>query len=314
MNFLVVGFGAIGCRHAQSLLEVEGDNTFIIVEPEESVFESNLIRIGATSMKNKFKYLNSIDLIHHEIDFAVLATSSQPRCEIMKDLIKTGVKKFLVEKVVFQSEDQFDEVINLIQSNNVVARCNFVNRYFSNYSIIKRSFNPSYKFTMVVSGGEFGLGCNALHYIDLFEYLTSEVPKLIFYKIEETTSGNRRGKIYKEFVGILHWQTESGHQLIINSDSKRNGGIEINVQQGGTYHVLNEQSYKHFTFDDVNGFSEEPFDIKGTSKLTARIFTDIVNNRCQLPTIQETKSIHISFFEAINRTLGLANGINCPIT
>jgi predicted dehydrogenase len=135
--------------------------SIFVVEPDRQLYLLNLQKIGFS--EKEITWFNNIDDIPKDIDFAIIATSAGPRFKLTKDLIKNGVKYFLLEKIVFQSESQFNEIIHLIEKNGCAAYCNFVSRYFPNYIDIKNNLNKTSPIKMVVNGGDFGLGCNALH-------------------------------------------------------------------------------------------------------------------------------------------------------
>lgn len=310
-NALCVGFGEIGCRHTQSLLGISPVLNIYVVEPNETIFKENEVRIGAK--EEQLKHVSSIDEIDDQIDFTVIATSAFPRFEIMKQLLNKGVSKFLVEKVVFQSATQFKEIITLLEQKNAQAYCNFVNRYFDNYQEIKSRINEHSVVTMAVLGGEFGLACNALHYVDLFEFLTSKSASLTAHNLSKSNLGNRRGDHYKEVLGQLTWANDSGDSLSILSDENRKGGNEVVITFDNEVNILNEETLRHFR-SGKDLIEDKAFELKYTSNLTKTIYEDITNNSIVLPTIQETESCHIQFFEVINETLGLAPNDICPIT
>ena len=312
INFLVVGFGNMGCRHAQSLLQLASEKTIWVLEPNEIIFFENLKKI--TTNKDQVFRITSLESINFNIDFCVLATSAQPRFDIMKSIIKAGIKRILVEKVVFQSAGQFQEIIHLLNEYEASAWCNFVNRYFPNYLEIKSNRKYDVPLNMNVIGGDFGLGCNALHYVDLFEYLTNKPAKVINKKLTENVSGNRRGEMYKEVLGQILWQTESGDRLFITAEANRNGGNEILIEQDGKIDLLNEENLQHIHYDNVNNFSSKTFSMIYTSTLTQRIYEDILKGIVLLPSIQDTENCHVQLFSAINHSLQININSPCPIT
>lgn len=218
----------------------------------------------------------------------------------------------LVEKVVFQSETQFKEIEALAQQQGAEIYCNFVNRYFPNYQSIKERLSGR-PVTMAVLGGDFGLGCNALHYIDLFEYLTGNSAKLAASRMEENKKGNRRGNIYREVLGQLLWETARGDSLVVLADELRQGGNEIIIEQDGKTDVVNEETLKHYHYSPGQVNSSE-LRLLYTSSLTGIILKDIFEGKCILPKIEETHNCHVQFFRAINPVFGLLENDLCPIT
>jgi predicted dehydrogenase len=310
MNIITIGFGNMGCRHTQSMLNSFPKESFWILEPSDEIFQTNSVKIGVR--QERLHRIRSLDELSTKIDFAIVATSAFPRFDIVKALLEKGVKNMLVEKVVFQSETQFKEIEALAQQIDSKIYCNFVNRYFPNYQTIKSRLTDS-PLTMTVLGGDFGLGCNALHYIDLFEYLTGKYSKLSAAKMDENEKGNRRGNIYKEVLGQLMWETEKGDRLVVSADEQRQGGNEIIIIQDGKTDYLNEESLKHYHYAPGKINSSE-FRLLYTSSLTGTILKDILKDKCILPTIEETISCHVQLFHAVNPVLGLPVNDLCPIT
>jgi hypothetical protein len=309
---VVVGFGGMGCRHASSLYNGKQFHEIWILEPNKNFFIENCTRIGIP--ESEFKHVTEIESLPDDINFAVIATTSIPRLSIFKILAEVkGIKYFLLEKVVFQSKFQFNEAIDFINKFNINAYCNFVNRYFPNYQKIKHQIDNNKPFNMIVSGGEFGLGCNSLHYIDLFQFISSSKPNLINYSLSENLNTHKRGSSFKEVTGQMLWKTSSGDTLIINSQIEKAIDVEITIQYDDNVDILNEGAQTHCKLYNST-FSNSKFEMLFTSYLTNVIFNDIINGICLLPKVEETFNIHAQLFDIFNKTIGLAENDNCPIT
>lgn len=311
IKVLVVGFGGMGCRHAQSMLNSDFNVKIDVLEPYEDIFITNLVRIGAE--KDGIKRYSKLAEIVEIYNFCIIATSSEPRFEIVKHLLNIGNKCFLLEKVVFQSKFQFDEAIELAKVNEAKLYCNFVNRYYTNYTDLKNDFKTEI-ISMSVIGGNFGLACNGLHYIDLMEYLVGETFEIVDSKLVATSQGNRRGSQYKEVTGMILMVSSSGHRLLISDNPKRTGGNEISICSKNRSVIINEESLSHLEIYSNNVVEEKKFEILYTSVLTKIIYRDISKGKCRLPTIEETKNAHLVFFNAINKAFGLDTNENTPIT
>src|SRR5690606_19736171 len=114
---------------------------------------------------------------------------------------------------------------------------------------------------MIISGGDFGLGCNALHYMDLFEYFTGEKAEIEYNELVENLEGNRRGGIYKELLGQMVFTTSRGDLLLISSEQKRKGGNEILICQNDRYDILNEETGSHTHYSRKEGLLRSTFRI-----------------------------------------------------
>jgi hypothetical protein len=312
MRILIVGFGNMGCRHAQSLINGNLENKYFVLEPNKDIYKTNVHRIDG--IEDQFYYFDDIANLPKNIDFAIIATSAFPRYQIMIGLIEKGIRYFLLEKVVFQSEHQFDDIINLIEKNKCLAYCNFVSRYYPNFIEIKNNLKPNSPIKMFVIGGDFGLGCNVLHYMDLFEYFTGTKPKIEQNNLIENLKGNKRGPIYKELLGQVVFSNNRGDLLLVSSEEKKLGDVEILIFQNDTYDILSQGTGKHLHFSKKNGLLSKEYNVLYTSYLTNIIFNDIMNGTTLLPTVQETKSNHVELFKAANNAFGLAEKETCPLT
>jgi predicted dehydrogenase len=312
-KILVVGFGKMGCRHVQAFLQNKEMYELHVLELSERNIKDNLKSINASYDECKwYKNLNDIPVL----DFAIIATSSEPRFDILKALIKIGFKKFLLEKIVFQSEEQFKIAIKLIKSVDGIAYCNFVSRYFSAYNRIKKSLEANNdEINITVHGGEFGLGCNAIHYLDMFQYLTNDNNvSLKIAKIDVSKTENRRGD-YSEFTGCISFINTKSDTISIISEPIKNQGVTINIRSGGESFILNESTEMCFS-NTNNIWSFDKFNIIPTSKLSNVIIEDIFNNNCQLTTLEETYKAHLELFKLYNYVLFNKStaATLCPIT
>ena len=313
-RILVVGFGAMGCRHVQSLLGHKAGYEIHVVEPSEDNIRVNTERIGGKP--NDFIWHQNLDDCKDAFDLAIVATSSTPRYQIVKKLLEKGVKLFLLEKIVFQSAAQFEDILQMMNSFNAKAYCNFVNRYFNAYNEIREKLSDV-NFMMTVHGGEFGLGCNAIHYIDIFQYLSkkNEDISIKSSQLSLIESENRRGKEYKEFTGIINLANSKGDQLSLLSEKNFGGGVTINIQTPKQQYFLSEQTQQMF-FIGEHETNVSAFTILPTSKLTHTILQDIFSNNCRLTTLSETSKAHTLLFNCFNEIIYNTTDAKslCPIT
>ena len=308
-KFLIVGFGGMGCRHTQSLVNSFPESITYIFEPNDDVFQKNINLIGQQDNKDIVR-LSKLGQFNDVIDLCVIATSAGPRFDILKELLDYEIKNYILEKVVFQSDYQFEEILKIVPGKNIYI--NFVNRYFENYLKIKDQIN-NHPFSLNIIGGDFGLGSNALHYFDLFKYFGGSKVKLDKFLLIENTKGNKRGKQYKEIFGQISISSEDGSSLNISSDPLRKGDVEIILKSSESTHIINEGLSNHIEFG-INDIKTSHLLIEYTSSLTGKIFKDILDSKCLLPTLNDTKDIHSILFESINKSLNLKTEDICPVT
>lgn len=313
MNILVIGFGNMGCRHAQSFLSNK-DNKIFIIELDDNIFKNNSLRIGA--VEEDLERISFQDLGNKKIDFAVIATSADIRFKLFVQVLEAGIKYILLEKVVFQSISQFENALKLIEKYQAKVYCNFLNRYSQSYTEIKKAITVGSRLNFTVTGGHFGFACNALHYIDLFKFLTNENVYLENSNLVKSDSPNIRGAKYVEVFGQQIWKNKKGDQLFISSDKENNSGkgSENNIRVGEMLYIINENTLNQYSVNGNGEVEVSKFDMPMASKLTCTLLKQIVDGNILLPSVEETMDYHIQFFESVNSSLRISKNELCPIT
>lgn len=168
---------------------------------------------------------------------------------------------------------------------------------------------------MNIIAGDLGIVCNAIHYMDLFEYLSG-------YPIVECISDlcpwknvNKRGMNYKEFSCVFIARDLQNNILTICFDPSHNGNVNIILNINGDKILLSEGCGTEYCSTNRQ-IKKRAFEIIPTSRLTAKIIIDILSESSLLPSIAHSKNIHTHLFKQINRALGLKNTaeVLCPIT
>lgn len=316
MKALIVGFGGMGCRHTQSLLSTGLYSKIDVVEPNKTIFDNNLVRIGSNSEQlNYFSELKEVK--DNEYDIAIIATSSKPRFEIFCYLTSNiKCKNYLIEKVVFQSSEQFEAAIAVVEKDNLQVYCNLPNRYFRNYVDLKKELSQLKEpFSFSVMGGDFGMACNSIHYLDLFYYLSGECPKYSESKIIIHPNGSKRGNDYSELLGTMSFVNSNGSTFHVSADSRLNDVVVVNIKTKGSDRYFFENH--KYTIELKNGNSvSDSFDISPSSIMTKTLVNDIQAGKCFMPTLQEMYLTHKTLFTVFNKAFGLPDTKEtiCPIT
>ena len=107
----IVGAGNIGFRHFQGIIKSSSPLKIHLVDPKINY--------------NKDEFLNQKNMFHHEIffyenlmdlpkslDFLICSTTANIRKKLLLNILDNiNIQYILSEKVVFQSSDDFDELI-----------------------------------------------------------------------------------------------------------------------------------------------------------------------------------------------------------
>lgn len=320
-NIAIIGSGQLGSRHLQGTKTANLELSIEVVDSNiESLkmAEKRYNEIKENSYQKCIRFLSSINELSEELDLVIIATSSTPRFSITKELIKKKkVKNILFEKVLFQNEDFFHEVQDLLKYNNIKAWVNCPRRMYDFYNTIKKELRHEDKIIFTVSGGEWGLGCNSIHFIDIISYLTGETEySLITNGLNKKIYSSKRPG-YVEFCGILSGFTMGGD--IFSFTSIENASIP-------TLLSINTKN-KKFIIDEINGiicsvtdnkWNIQKIQVPYQSQLTGKITEDILSNEdIKLTRYDESMKLHLPFISSLlsfyNSITG-ANTKNCPIT
>ncbi len=173
-NICIIGAGNIGSRHLQGLKNVTIPLNIEVVDP--SVESLNISRQRydqiSTSTNHKVSFLQNINKISKNIDLAIIATNSNVRRNITENLLSTSSVKYLIlEKILFQKREDYLEIEKLLKKKGCKTWVNFSMRTMPFYYDLKHQLNE--KIHMIVSGSQYGLITNTIHYIDYIAFLTN---------------------------------------------------------------------------------------------------------------------------------------------
>ncbi|NCI49047.1 Gfo/Idh/MocA family oxidoreductase [Sediminibacterium roseum] len=219
-NIAIIGAGQLGSRHLQGLMKSTLDLNIAVVDPLESSLAVAKQRAGEIPRgKNKINvnYFTVISELQRTIDFCIVATNSDVRLRVLKEVAdRSDVKNMLLEKVLFQDLASYDIAQDLLTEKKIKA---WVNSGWRNFPFLKEIRNevraPS-KMTYVVTGGRWGLACNTIHNMDLLSCLSGiQDFTLDISAIEKIIPSKRNG--FYEMIGTLICRQSNGSVMLLNS-------------------------------------------------------------------------------------------------
>lgn len=173
MQILVQGFGGIGYRHFQALLNVlKPSDRIVIIDPSEAAYD---LFMNVASQDGRMEFFSDLcDSVGGHYDLVISATGASHR---LNSLVKFNeictASHVLLEKVVFSNYEDF-RLLETVMGKKVDSF--FVNhpyRYYPFYENIRKFIGSCEDFRVDVKVGNWGLLSNSLHKIDLCEYLFS---------------------------------------------------------------------------------------------------------------------------------------------
>jgi len=173
-NILLVGLGSIGFRYFEAIIKINYFKKIYIFDNNKQNLDK--IKQSYESKKNclDVNFIYDLKKISSNIDFLILSTTSKTRLKILKKIIANFKVKFaILEKVLGQSLHQLNEFnkISIKKKNFFVTTLLKKELIFDDLK--KRIKNKDIK-KIYLKGFNWSLCCNAIHFIDLFEYLSDQ--------------------------------------------------------------------------------------------------------------------------------------------
>lgn len=314
-NVLLIGTGQLGSRHLQGLAMSDLDLRIILVEPEAENLKTALLRFEEAKPSKSVHILKTAsspdelkeDLFH----LVIIATNADIRAEITKRLLnRHQVKNIIFEKVAFQSEHQFEEIILLLKEKKVKSWVNCARRYFPFYIKLKEELKEKGPFELEVEGVDWGLACNSVHHIDLLAYLSGEPTYLPAKQefVNEIFSSKRAG--FMEFYGSFSGQSLSGNRFKLScrksKDESEKPRFTIQIKHGTEMIQIDEGAGKagFFKNGQLSPFRTETVTVlfqSGLSNIQAKQILE--TSTSLLPSLEESYESHKPLFRVLRAHL-----------
>ncbi len=321
----IVGCGQLGSRHLQAIAKLDGPIKIQIVEPNEDNRRMSQSRLSEVLPKNhsiEVEWLKSLEKLDHDPDLTIVSTKARERTAILEELTDKGHQRFLVEKMVCQSEEEYERLLVAFESRSVKGWVDCTRRYFPFYRRIVPLMENEKTLIFNAIGGNHGLGCNAIHFLDLFGWMSglSRELRLNGKYLSPTLLSNPRGADLVEFAGTIIASTPEGSFASISFHPGNNAPVLINMTSENYRIFVNEAEEKALLARKENDWRWEEYEFQTiySSNLTNRIASAIFEeDACILPTIQESALLHNELFRIFNQHIKRVTGKNesfCPIT
>ena len=220
-------------------------------------------------------------------------------------------KAILLEKILFNKFEEFETVQAILDDLGVPCWVNCSRNVWPGYQTLKKTLGGNAVSSYTVSGSDWGLGCNAIHFIAALEYLIGE--KVTELSMDKDTAAIRESKRagYKEVTGTLRGKTASGTTISLSSLPTEGQAIFVNIETGDDrYEIMEGKTIA------LNGGTETPFPLLYTSQLTVPIIDILKNGHSTLPVYTDSVHQHHVMFKALNDIFyGAGNSeVQCPVT
>jgi predicted dehydrogenase len=224
---IIIGCGRMGRRHISAIQNLNHEIIGVIDPFQESL--DLVVSENGVSKEVAFKTLD--EALSKEIpNLAVIATTADSHYEYTIKLAQAGIKNILCEKPMAVSISQCEEMLEECEKAGAKLAINHPVRFTEADIEIKKLINSD-KFgglsAINISAGNFGLAMNASHNLEMFRFLTDELPVSVQAWFDEETVANPRGPQFVDRSGALRVKTRSGKVMTINAYGGSGHGIII---------------------------------------------------------------------------------------
>lgn len=293
-----------------------------VVDPFPASLEQAraIVEGEAASAGNKsVTYHADIDGIAPSIDFAVIATGADIRRRVFEQLV--GARKVgavLLEKFLCQTRADIDAIEALLERHGIPAWVNCGRRGWDSYHALAKRTAGQPGTVMRVSGSNYMLASNAIHFIDLFALLCgAPLASVDTSDLDRKLAANRRAG-YIELTGTLRCTYADGSRLELVSFADGQMPILIEIVSPKQRFLIREWEGQLIDAVGAKGGAWEtaPFQGLHVSQMPYLYDEIMTEGRSRLTPFAESAAFHRLLLDAFRSFIGLDNAKDepCPIT
>lgn len=245
MKIAVVGVGRMGRRHIQAARSLDLDVCAIFDTSQEALSLAQSEQ--GVPPDRHFTSLTSL-LSSSNPDCVIVATTAPTHAEFTCAAAEAGVPAILCEKPMAISLADCDRMLEVCRANGAKLAINHQMRFMDQYLLSKATVE-SEAFgglsSVTVVGGNFGLSMNALHYFEMFRFMTDEAPRLVTAWFADADIPNPRGVQFRDRAGAVRLETPRGRRFYLDCWPDQGHGMQ----------VIYAGPYGHLYVDELTGLS-----------------------------------------------------------
>lgn len=316
----IIGAGNLGSRHLQAMALTQRPTEVTVVDPSAEslkIAQGRWEEMEDNPLVKKCRFSPRMEDLPGELDAVVIATSSGPRRAVVEELLsRSKVKYLILEKVLFQRLEDYEAVGSLLKEKQVPAWINCGRRITGFYQRLRKLLESEHHVSMSVAGGNWGMGCNSIHMLDMYAFLTGqqEFTAISNYLDAGVIESKRKG--YIEFTGELRIESPKGVlSLVSYREGSRPSAMSVDTEN---YHVdIDEAGQKARLFrQEGTGWRWEEWEIDGRlqSRVTQEVVQELVETgNCGLTVYEESAGLHKVLLEAFLEHLSREKKERCQI-
>lgn len=319
-SIVIAGCGNIGRRHLQALGGVRR-RLRIQVQEVSAAARASAEEIARTIEHHDIEVVSGPSGTPETVDLLIVATNAGTRREAFEAVAaRAWPTTTLFEKVLFTTRGDIEAVGGQLRAHGRSAYVNCGRRGFPGYVELRNALRSETVRSIDVDGARWGLCSNAVHFIDLAEFLTGSRPRALDASgvDPEPIEAKRDGCI--ELSGTLLGELDGGTRLRITCTAEDYAAPRI--------HIATDHADWHV--DEVAGVvrreprsasagsaaaETRPFQTRYVSEMPY-LYEELLDGRSRLPPYDRSAEQHLLLIDALRRRLGLSIEADepCPIS
>jgi len=323
-HIAVIGAGQLGSRHLQALARLDRPAIVHVVDPFPASLQRAKERfdeVAATGTQVELTLADAMASLPPELDAVIVATNADHRAEVLCRLLDRSRVRFLVlEKVLFQRDDEYTEFTGRFLAANIAAWVNCPRRMMPGYQSLRKQFAGITPLSYRMSGGGWSLGCNGIHFLDHAAFLVGrdDLRLTAVDLLPGVLTSKRPG--FVEFLGRLRGEFGDGSTVELNCPGEAVEPISIEISSDlQQIHIREDRSEIQVRTkgDDVI-VRTDPLPAVYQSQLSQLVVQELLDRgTCPLTPYAESCRLHRPFLAALldhyRRNVD-PGAVTCPIT
>ena len=312
-KIFIVGAGQLGSRHLQALKSIDIPLDITVIDPSEASLKIAQERYeGITGVQtHHVRYLRGIPESFDQIDIAIVPSNSNVRRTIVQTLLRNGTVRYLIlEKLLFTRKEDYADVQDLLDRKQVTAWVNCSMRTMPFYAGL-RDLLGSDPFVYTVTGSQFGLITNAIHYFDHVAYLAGDTDYTLITDMLDAVPIESKRKGFLELNGTLAAFFSRGSRGIVTCHPAGSLPVTVEIMSPNMRIISREWEGKAWISKQQNNWAwiEVPAPIPYQSQMTATVVKDILNTgTCALVPYRDSRILHETLLDGLQRFM-LSKGV-----
>jgi len=302
-NIAIVGAGQLGSRHLQALKVVRHPLRIQVIDPSELSLKVAKERYDSVPSEKDHKISYST---HFEpssgIDIAIVATNSNVRRKALDSLFNAAsIKNLVLEKLLFNSRKDYEEVGDRLSQTGTKAWVNCPMRVMPTYEQIRSTLSES-PISYRVSGSQFGLVTNAIHYLDHAAHLSGcEDFELDTSSLDRNPIESKRAG-FLELNGTLAARFADGSRCEVTCYGSGSAPVLVEIFNEKDRYLVRESEGKlwHSSEKSQWAWLEHAAPIPFQSQITTGVVESLLSTgACGLTPYATSTRVHLSLLDPL---------------